>query len=653
MSQRLGKYIIESLIAEGGMARIYRAKTEGVGGIDKVVAIKCIRDTMRADDSFVQMLLDEARITVRMTHKNICQVYGLEHDGDTYFLVMEYVDGISLDKLFRWVLQTRGGLPIEAAVYIVMEVCAGLSYAHRITDDDDIPLGIVHRDVNPQNICLSKEGEVKLIDFGIAKAKKESTETQVGTIKGKFNYMSPEQARGDRVDQRADIFALGAVLYELLSGHMLYPLSLDDQHLRSKARMADFEPIENYVPNIPQKLKKILNKALARDLTQRFATSRDFLLALTQFSHDECDVYDSLNLSSLVKHCINDTPSMKSGLKKVPSNDVAKVQAPKFSLSPSELANELDRTTDASITSIENSLERSDTVSDLLRETDQLLGEIEDGPTALYKKSDFLAYEQKASAKSKKDMTVINRLVDLEVDKPNDDETVMFKLNDVSQSNQSAPGILDKISHTIRPYLEKLSPNLSKVTEKTLHKIIIALTTILALVIIVIVAINNDDPQPSENIQITDTQLTGSILIETEPSRSDIYIDGKRFDRKTPTDIPRNSKNVVIKHKFYQDQPVNLSKAAGEDQLTFKLVPITGQIFIKSSPIHARVYINDEVQQSETPMRREVKMDEETTIRVELAGYQPQKRTITPESWETEDQTQQTVDFILKPVNQE
>lgn len=301
----LGKYRIEGLIAEGGMARIYRAKTEGVGGVEKVVALKCLKGAMTEDDELVQMLLDEARITVRMTHKNIGQVYGLEHVGETYFMVMELVDGINLATLCKYLFEMNRVFPMEAAVFITMEVCSGLSYAHRMTDDSGQPLGIVHRDVNPQNICISKEGEVKLIDFGIAKARIASSETQIGMIKGKFNYMSPEQARGERVDQRTDVFALGAVLYEMLCGHMLYPLSLDDAKLRTKSRMADFVPIESYLPNLPEQLKKILAKALTRDVNQRFASSRDFLLALTQFFHDSCKVYDALNLSSLVEKCLN------------------------------------------------------------------------------------------------------------------------------------------------------------------------------------------------------------------------------------------------------------------------------------------------------------------------------------------------------------
>lgn len=136
MGEILGKYRIDGLVAEGGMARILRAKTEGVGGVEKVVALKCLRGVLSEDDSFVRMLMDEARITVRMTHKNIAQVYGLEHDGNTYFMVMEYIDGVSLAELSNSLFNLNRVFPIEAAVFIAMEVCSGLSYAHRMTDDN-------------------------------------------------------------------------------------------------------------------------------------------------------------------------------------------------------------------------------------------------------------------------------------------------------------------------------------------------------------------------------------------------------------------------------------------------------------------------------------------------------------------------------------
>lgn len=466
MGDILGKYRIDGLIAEGGMARIYRAKTEGIGGVDKVVALKCIKGAMSEDDNYVRMLLDEARITVRMTHKNICQVYGLEHDGDTYFMVMELVDGVSLFEIAHHLFGHNRVFPIEAAVFIAMEVCAGLSYAHRMTDDNGEPLGIVHRDVNPQNICISKEGEVKLIDFGIAKAKRATTETQVGTIKGKFNYMSPEQARGDRVDQRTDVFALGAVLYEMLCGHMLYPLTIDDMRLRTKTRMADFVPIETYLPNIPEKLRLIIAKALARDVNQRFASSRDFLLALTQFFHDSCKVYDSINLSLLVEKYLaqknkNETVSPEQRKKVILRNDID---------SPDLLVESGD-------TTVMNAAEaRRIAMGSPAADT---------YPTAVYKQLHVQERLLKSEPSLSSDCSVV-RSVDLSVSTAGNDSTVMLNMKDV---NGGKSGIAGAVSGAFSRASEYFNRKIQTISEKTLAIVAVVLTILLIVAIVVFVQV--------------------------------------------------------------------------------------------------------------------------------------------------------------------
>ena len=476
----LGKYRVESLLAEGGMAQIYRAKTEGIGGVEKTVALKCLKGSLQEDDDLVKMLLDEARITVRMNHKNIGQVYGLEHDGDTYFMVMELVDGVNLAELCQYLFDKNRVFPIEAAVFIAMEVCAGLSYAHRMTDDNGEPLGIVHRDVNPQNICISKEGEVKLIDFGIAKAKIASEETQLGTIKGKFNYMSPEQARGEHVDQRADIFALGAVLYEMLSGHMLYPLNLDDTRLRTKSRMADFVPIDNYLPDLPEDLKRILAKALTRDITKRFATSRDFFLSLSKFFHDSCKVYDALNLSMLVEKCLdhkNAASKSIDSLLSFPSQDFALQQGTE----PDNMLQYMD-------TGITNTLitDESMTIAEPL--------DSDEAKTILVNNSEVQGAQESIDLKS------ICRSVDLSIDsKAASAKTLMFNLDEVNASSQDASG---------NPFKKAVNFIYNKIMTLNEHTIIFIagiLTIMLLLSIAIFATIGGDDqdgvPQSNEKTE--------------------------------------------------------------------------------------------------------------------------------------------------------
>lgn len=466
MLETLGKYRIDGYIAEGGMARILRAKTEGVGGIEKTVALKCLKGHMQEDDSFVQMLLDEARITVRMTHKNICQVYGLEHDGDKYFMVMEYIDGINLAQLSRYLFEKNRVFPVEAAVFIVMEVCSGLSYAHRMLDEHGENLGIVHRDVNPQNICLSREGEVKLIDFGIAKAHTTTSETQAGMIKGKFNYMSPEQARGDRVDQRTDVFALGAVLYEMLCGHMLYPLSTDETRLWNKIKMAEFVPIESYLPDIPETLRKIITKALTRDVNQRFATSRDFLLALTKFFHESCKVYDSINLSMLVEKylkCQGKVECSYDGVTehgafigKYSSNETLKAEMQMIPNSGSGTDISVE-SGDTAVISTEEAQKIAGSFSEMEAELmDE--AELDDSATSVYSKAAFEAAVNEGKCAYNKDSSLaaeldLSRSVDLEVVDLGKGSTVMVPIDEVQR--ETSPLSVQKLISKILSLDEK------------------------------------------------------------------------------------------------------------------------------------------------------------------------------------------------------
>ncbi len=636
MIQHIGKYIVDSLIAEGGMARIYRAHSEGVGGVDKVVALKCLQSSISEDDAFIQMLMDEARITVRMNHKNVCQTYGLEHEGNDYFIAMELINGLSLDKLIRWVLQNRNGFSVESVVYIVSEACSGLSYAHRMTADDGTPLGIIHRDINPQNICISREGEVKLIDFGIAKAKHLSQETVVGSIKGKFNYMSPEQARGDKLDQRADIFALGAVMYELLSGHMLYPLSLDDSTLRTKVRMADYEPIETYCPQIHPTLRKILAKALARDITQRFATARDFLLALSQFNHDECRVFDSLSMSSLVSHCLDDnSPAPQPSKNKSSSGAAPKV--------PSQVNFDTMKTMSASLSSIQNTISPYPGHKGLPNYNDEL----EDGPTSLFSKEDFDAYLQNRSSSQptiqdlpvpsrisvsnlKPAISEINRAVNLDIDKPNDGETMMLKM-----PNPAQPDSASKVS---------LLKKLSQLNEKTLVAIIITLVLLFVGALVLVLR-----PSEQETTASAVNEAVPEIRLNSIPQGAEIFINGQAFGKKTPANVPANAKTMQLQYKYYETADVDLSTAT-HDEVNIKLIPKTASINVDTIPPGALIYLNGSTtpQPSPAPLRVHVKMTDKTTIKAEMNGYHSDIKDIV---WLSDTQGSQSITLTLVKDN--
>jgi len=279
----LGRYLLTRRLAVGGMAEIYIAKLQGEEGFEKSVVIKRILPQWSTDSQFTAMLIDEAKIVVQLEHPNIVQVYELGRDKGTYFIAMEYVAGPDLRNLLKSIKGTSPvgrPFPIEVSLFIITELLAGLDYAHAKTDAAGKNLGIIHRDISPQNILLSLDGRVKITDFGIARAASRSVESVSGVLKGKFAYMSPEQAGGKELDQRSDLFACGIILYELLTGQRLFEGS-DDIGTLEKVRRAkvDFPPN----PDLPLPLRKIVSKALAKDCDERYLNAASFLEDLLGF----------------------------------------------------------------------------------------------------------------------------------------------------------------------------------------------------------------------------------------------------------------------------------------------------------------------------------------------------------------------------------
>lgn len=263
------KFEILEMIAKGGMAEVYRARTTGLQGFEKEVCVKKILPHLTEDEDFVTMFIDEAKLAATLSFANIVQVHDLcVSAGGEYFIVMEYVDGKDLSDIIRAAQLGGAPLPPDLAVHIAREVCQGLAYAHARTDRDGKPLGIIHRDISPHNVLVSRMGEVKLVDFGIAKASSSMTKTAVGILKGKYGYMSPEQARGKPLDGRSDLFNTGILLYEMLVGERCFAGATDFSTL-SMMRNAEVVPPREVNPNVPEGLQAIILKALSLDPADR------------------------------------------------------------------------------------------------------------------------------------------------------------------------------------------------------------------------------------------------------------------------------------------------------------------------------------------------------------------------------------------------
>src|SRR5690554_1207296 len=270
--EKFGKYTLLERLAVGGMAEIFKARTDGVDGFAKVLAIKRLHRQFSEDSEFASMLIDEAKLVVQLSHANIGQIFDLGVVGGQYFIAMEFIDGLDLHELAERVQRQHRRLPTEVAVHVAMEVADALHYAHAKLGPDRRPLELVHRDVSPQNVMLSLDGEVKLVDFGIAKARMRAEQTQAGIIKGKFYYMSPEQALGHRIDGRTDVYALGMVLYEVLVGEHPFDRVPDGELLRA-VRQADFDPIEKALPSVSPGLAAVIGRALERSPERRYPSA--------------------------------------------------------------------------------------------------------------------------------------------------------------------------------------------------------------------------------------------------------------------------------------------------------------------------------------------------------------------------------------------
>ena len=272
--ERFGQYTLQEKIAVGGMAEVWKARMRGVEGFQKTVAIKKILPHMGDNADFVSMFIDEAKLAAQLSHPNIIHIYDLGKIGRDYYIAMEYVEGKDLRSILNAARRRSLSLPLGLALLIAARLASALDYAHRKRDFDDRELGLVHRDVSPQNVLITFEGDIKLCDFGIAKAVSKANQTQMGALKGKLQYMSPEQAWGKNVDARSDIFSLGAILFEMLTGERLFPGD-SEMSILEAVRDGRTRRARSVLPSVPPEVDELVEKALAQDPAQRYQSASE------------------------------------------------------------------------------------------------------------------------------------------------------------------------------------------------------------------------------------------------------------------------------------------------------------------------------------------------------------------------------------------
>jgi len=306
-----GDFELIRKLGAGGMAEVYLARSFGAEGLAKQLVIKRILPSHAQQPRFVSMFIDEAKIAVSLNHPNIVQVFEFGKVGNDYFLAMEYVDGVDLSHLLARLRQAKRPLPLGEAIYISTEICKGLDYVHRKNDPFGRPLNLVHRDINPQNIMVSQEGACKIVDFGIAKARNMSEAD--GLVRGKFSYMSPEQALGGDIDHRSDVFSVGLVFYELIFGQPLFNFETSEDTL-SLIRKPILPPRDVLEASVPHTVVKILQKALDRVPDRRFESARAMQIALTRLLFEVGEIHDAQTLAQLMREAhVNDIEHEQSG----------------------------------------------------------------------------------------------------------------------------------------------------------------------------------------------------------------------------------------------------------------------------------------------------------------------------------------------------
>lgn len=303
---KIGPYLLHKKVATGGMAELFLSDYVREDGFRRRVAVKRILPHLAGNPDFIRMFTREARLAALLHHPNVIQIFDYGKIGNAYFIAMEYIDGKDLGEIL-WAL--KQGLPVDLGIYIISEICKGLDYSHSKRDDKTRePLNIVHRDITPQNLLISYQGEVKISDFGISKARSEPSFTQAGVIKGKLSYLSTEQALGEPVDHRADIYALGLVFHETLTGKRVFQFDSDLEAIRAIPKM-EIEPLINARPEVPEELNRIVMKCLERNKDLRYQSASELHVDLVALRKGLKITFDASDLADFMKKSFGEDDS--------------------------------------------------------------------------------------------------------------------------------------------------------------------------------------------------------------------------------------------------------------------------------------------------------------------------------------------------------
>lgn len=629
--KQFGKYYLVEKLAMGGMAEIYKAKTFGVDGFEKLLVIKRILPHCAADKDFITMLIDEAKLSVLLSHANIVQVFDLGKIGEDYFIAMEYIHGLNLRDIMYKCRESNTIIPPEIAVYILSEVCKGLDYAHRKTDLSGKALNIVHRDISPQNVLLSFEGEVKLVDFGIAKAAMNISHTMAGILKGKIAYMSPEQAMGKTINRSTDIFSVGILLYEMLTNTKLFTGESQFEVLK---KIRTTRITENNLPaSVPEKLRPILAKALAFRVEERFQHAGDFQIELTKYLYSSYVDFSPRKLASFIKELFaDDIRKEEEGRAK----EVA-FESQTASMNIEEGAKQIDivhrgippEVDDTKKIKLKHSKSKEEITHTpiSIQGTKRIWAKGEKRKRWPFILIPILATVAAAAYFGIKEINFKN-IPSLWEGKPAVETKSVTGSSSISSVPSGAKIILDGIDTGLVTPAEIVDLKLN-----TRH----------------IIRLEKKDYEPKEEtflttsakpqrLNITLEEITrGIINVISDPTGASIILDGKTTGQVTPATIEKIELNlehkITLSKPAYEDfeETFNLQSAKPQKiSATLKPVQIeTGIFLVKSSPDGAKIYLNGKDSGKTTPASiPNLKLNEGYTIKLTKEGYKDWEKNV-------------------------
>ncbi|MEK6680833.1 MAG: serine/threonine-protein kinase [Nitrospirota bacterium] len=589
-----GKYYLTEKIATGGMAELYRAKRIGVAGFEKLLVIKKILPHLSHHEEFVSMFINEAKIAAQLTHPNIVQIFDLGKIENSYYIAMEYVWGKDLKAVLKKGRERKLPVSIEHVAQIISKACGALDYAHKKKDLKGNELNLIHRDVSPQNILISYEGDVKIVDFGIAKAASTTSDTRTGVLKGKIAYMSPEQAWGKPIDRRSDIFSLGVVFYELLTGEMLFKGDTDLNTLE-KVRDAHVAPPTKFNKEVPKEIEDILLRALAKDAEKRYQSTADMQGDLETFMHANKTSPGTLNIQNYMHTLFKDEIAAEA--KSLEEEDTI-------------VSTHLEKTMAAPLQGAKKAAQREIKRAEPVKES---------APAAPKRKEPSLlryillivlplSIGVLFFARPEFLLPIKDAMIDLNIlQRPPAAEKPAAASPPVENPAEKAA--------SMSPYAEEAkketpAPKKPEVIRKT------------------------EDKPLADTKEARDVKY-GSIVIESTPKGADISLNNKDTGLKTPASI-QNLKagerhNIKLTLNGYKDWSENiLLKEDEKINISPQLKRLYASVLIDSKPEGAAIFINNQDTGKKTPITfSEINPNEPYNIKLHLYGYEPWGKTIT------------------------